>query len=693
MRAKEFVTEKWSAKYKRSIDCKRPKGFSQRAHCQGKKKNESVTEADLVVRGFSGPTPKEGDWVVGKIGTTVEGQLGQIQKINPTRNVYRMGAEAEVWWKSRAQTDWTPLKWLKKIGGSKFSEDTSETLDENLRDWFGKGKEGGAGGGGWDRYNTKGERIGKCGDRKPGEGKPKCLSKSRAASLRASGGKKAIANAVKRKKAQDKNPERRGKAKNVKNVAESVIYSDRTPNKSGLSYREINRVCGVPMNYSQFAEKIVENFNIRSDTNLLEIYGYYLRKLNQSKNNIRENKTDRDSDNNISKIEQNLFKIFKERSQDSISDARVGDSVSLLHLATINIPGHKIEAKLSGFLNPKKIVAIKNLGRFKQLEFQDGSKYPENSQDDLFQTVQSWNMTKLFRDSESASRSYMFYALIGNKLSDEMNFVITVDSTIAEETMKQASENPPGPKFGGYYGATQRGAPKPGQGFGASESIGHKLKHGFDVRSDVLWPVKMFEEHDKNSTKFINWIENYREQVDRPKENTKCILAMINRMLDQIMIIYGTAIYVDQDKDSYLLKIDSGTHRYDKKNQIVFRSKIDFDKFLTELSLKFVDDSTRLKIKQDTVIETVEKISEVAPPDQENWIKKNKERFIKQYGKELGTRVLYATAWKRSKADEAANWGQHEGHVSKNPVGIPETKKSKDIKISSKTEPLDRKIK
>ena len=28
----------WSEKYKKSIDCDTPKGFSQRAHCQGKKK-------------------------------------------------------------------------------------------------------------------------------------------------------------------------------------------------------------------------------------------------------------------------------------------------------------------------------------------------------------------------------------------------------------------------------------------------------------------------------------------------------------------------------------------------------------------------------------------------------------------------------------------------------------------------------
>ena len=96
--------------------------------------------------------------------------------------------------------------------------DNVERIEENLRAWFGKGKKGGAGGGGWDRYNTKGERIGKCGDAKKGEGKPKCLSKSRAASLRAKGGKKAIAAAVRKKRREDPNKNRRGKAKNVSNT-------------------------------------------------------------------------------------------------------------------------------------------------------------------------------------------------------------------------------------------------------------------------------------------------------------------------------------------------------------------------------------------------------------------------------------------------------------------------------------------
>lgn len=44
MRAAEFVTEKWSAKYKRSINCSNPQGFSQRAHCAGRKKHNEEEE-------------------------------------------------------------------------------------------------------------------------------------------------------------------------------------------------------------------------------------------------------------------------------------------------------------------------------------------------------------------------------------------------------------------------------------------------------------------------------------------------------------------------------------------------------------------------------------------------------------------------------------------------------------------------
>jgi hypothetical protein len=39
------LDEKWSEKYKNSIDCNNPKGFSQKAHCQGKKKKSEAKEA------------------------------------------------------------------------------------------------------------------------------------------------------------------------------------------------------------------------------------------------------------------------------------------------------------------------------------------------------------------------------------------------------------------------------------------------------------------------------------------------------------------------------------------------------------------------------------------------------------------------------------------------------------------------
>lgn len=52
MKSKDFLNEKWSQKYKKSINCSNPKGFSQRAHCAGRKKNESVELDEIDRRGF-----------------------------------------------------------------------------------------------------------------------------------------------------------------------------------------------------------------------------------------------------------------------------------------------------------------------------------------------------------------------------------------------------------------------------------------------------------------------------------------------------------------------------------------------------------------------------------------------------------------------------------------------------------------
>jgi hypothetical protein len=51
------IDEKWSKKYKDSIDCKNPKGFSQKAHCQGKNKKTETDEStgSGSAGGFSAP--------------------------------------------------------------------------------------------------------------------------------------------------------------------------------------------------------------------------------------------------------------------------------------------------------------------------------------------------------------------------------------------------------------------------------------------------------------------------------------------------------------------------------------------------------------------------------------------------------------------------------------------------------------
>ena len=68
-----------------------------------------------------------------------------------------------------------------------------------LGKWFNQQSAGG--GAGWDRYNEKGERVGKCGDAKEGESYAACLSRQKAEKL----GKEKIGDFVRRKrKAQKK---------------------------------------------------------------------------------------------------------------------------------------------------------------------------------------------------------------------------------------------------------------------------------------------------------------------------------------------------------------------------------------------------------------------------------------------------------------------------------------------------------
>ena len=215
---------------------------------------------------------------------------------------------------------------------------------------------------------------------------------------------------------------------NRQGVAEGTtkIHSDRDPKLTGFSFQQLDRLCeSAGDDSAKFDRAIKKNLALPAWTNTLELYGVYARKLNAVRSMSLTEGTKSD-------IEQQLFDQLSQRSLGSMDSASVGDRVSLLHLATLTVPGHKVVAKLTGFLTPKQIVKIVNTGLFQQLEFADGSRYPEKDGGDIFQQTQTWNMTKLFPSADAASKAFMFYVLEGQKLSDVLDFQTNVDQGVAE---------------------------------------------------------------------------------------------------------------------------------------------------------------------------------------------------------------------------------------------------------------------
>lgn len=86
-----------------------------------------------------------------------------------------------------------------------------------LGKWF--NKESAGGGPGWDRYNTKGERVGKCGDAEEGAPYSACLSKQKAKKL----GKEGIASFVRRKRSAQKKAGR-GEKGDVKGKGKKPVF-------------------------------------------------------------------------------------------------------------------------------------------------------------------------------------------------------------------------------------------------------------------------------------------------------------------------------------------------------------------------------------------------------------------------------------------------------------------------------------
>jgi hypothetical protein len=188
------VSEGWSEKYKKSIDCKNPKGFSQRAHCQGRKK---VNEAK-----------EKGDHEVSMAQSQLKKSEENIRKLRKALGTKEKNIPAWV------QAKITDTEHNTDAASSYMDEgkrDGKSAKDKgySLRDWFK--------GGGW--VQAGGKYDGKPCAKQPGQKtKPFC----RDADDRAAMSKKERNRRAAKKRREDPNPDRKGKAKNVTEVYDTT---------------------------------------------------------------------------------------------------------------------------------------------------------------------------------------------------------------------------------------------------------------------------------------------------------------------------------------------------------------------------------------------------------------------------------------------------------------------------------------
>ena len=241
------VTEGWSQKYKRSINCSHPKGFSQKAHCAGKRKHNESIETEMVCEDC-GMCETHGDhsqdnlaeacWkgyhkegmktMFGKrypncvknknesLETYIRkgecpgcgGEMVSEGQLNEKQDAcyHKVKSRYKVWPSAYASG---ALVQCRKKGAANWGnksesirQEEYDQLDENLKKWFSDK---------WVRFGPDGKIKGPCARGSSSEGKPKCLPQSKAHAL----GKKGRASAGARKRKQDPDANRSGRAINV----------------------------------------------------------------------------------------------------------------------------------------------------------------------------------------------------------------------------------------------------------------------------------------------------------------------------------------------------------------------------------------------------------------------------------------------------------------------------------------------
>jgi len=209
--------EDWNNKYKKSIDCSNPKGFSQRAHCAGRMKRAKgeETKSKSPFSEMNDPripkkpgqpdksdkhsdlyTDEDPKGTIHGLGfKNVQTAKQSVSKIKNSGRSHAHKIQAAIAMEQRARVAGKTSEaavYRKFINSMK--EKTKEMSEEGLRDWFGKSKSK-DGKGGWVNVVTGGT----CASDEPGEGTPKCVSSAKRASMT----KAERLSAARRKKAAD----------------------------------------------------------------------------------------------------------------------------------------------------------------------------------------------------------------------------------------------------------------------------------------------------------------------------------------------------------------------------------------------------------------------------------------------------------------------------------------------------------
>ena len=184
--------EEWSQKYKKSIDCDNPKGFSQRAHCQGKKKMSEESNPRIPrKKGQPANSKKHSDLYTDENPKGTIHGLGfkdvatakaSVSKIRNSSRSHAHKIQAAVAMEQRAREMGKTSEaavYRKYINSmKKKTKEMKNIKEEGLRDWFGKSKSK-DGKKGWVNVVTGDS----CASDKPGEGIPKCVSSAKRASM------------------------------------------------------------------------------------------------------------------------------------------------------------------------------------------------------------------------------------------------------------------------------------------------------------------------------------------------------------------------------------------------------------------------------------------------------------------------------------------------------------------------------